>query len=188
VTSSIRVEPLTAKRWDDLVELFGPRGAYAGCWCMWYRLSQSEFSRRSGTSNRRGLNALVRKGSATGLLAYQDGRAVGWCSVAPRQDFGRIERSRVLARVDDEPVWSVVCFYIHRNHRGQGVATALLEGAKQFAARKGARVLEAYPVDPGSKQKPNADMFPGPVSLYQKAGFKEVTRRSKSRPIMRLEL
>jgi GNAT superfamily N-acetyltransferase len=188
VTGSLRVEPLTPGRWDDLVELFGPRGASSGCWCMWYRMSAKEFEQRAGASNRRGLNALVRKGAPTGLLAYSGRTPVGWCSVSPREDFGRIERSRLLARVDDEPVWSVVCFYIHRSHRGRGVGTALLEGAIRFAARKGARILEAYPVDPGTTEKTNAEMFPGPVSLYRKAGFKEVERRSKSRPIMRLPL
>jgi GNAT superfamily N-acetyltransferase len=182
------VRPLTPSRWDDLVELFGDNGAWGGCWCMFFRVARKEFdagTRNRGKENRAALKQLVERRSTPGLLAYIDGRPVGWCSVAPRSEFGRIERSPIVKPIDDEPsVWSIVCFYMHRGHRGEGVGTALLKAAVDHAARKGARIVEAYPVDPHGKLS-NADAYHGLVWMFEKAGFTEVARRSDRRPIMR---
>jgi GNAT superfamily N-acetyltransferase len=94
----------------------------------------------------------------------------------------------VTKAVDGEPaVWSVVCFYMHRNHRGRGVATALLKAAVEYAAGKGARIVEGYPVDPPGKMN-NADAYHGLASMFAAAGFKEVARRSPTRPLMRLRV
>jgi GNAT superfamily N-acetyltransferase len=187
----IIVRQLTASRWGDLLELFGERGAHSGCWCMFFRLKSGAFeagSRNRGVGNRGEFESLVARRRIPGLLAYVDGDPVGWCSVAPRSEFGRIERSPVTKPVDDESaVWSVVCFYMHRNHRGRGVATALLKAAVDHAAGKGARIVEGYPVDPPGKMN-NADAYHGLASMFAAAGFKEVARRSPTRPLMRLRV
>jgi GNAT superfamily N-acetyltransferase len=178
------VVPVTAGRWDDVVRLFGPSGAYSGCWCMWWRESAKDFDRNGNAGNRRAMRALVRGGRVPGLLAYREGEPVGWVSVAPRQEFPRIERSPTLKPIDDRPVWSVVCFFIHRRHRRSGVARALLDAAVAHAAVHGARHVEAYPVDPGERNYSNAEAYTGVLPLFEAAGFREVARRGK-RPIMR---
>lgn len=179
------VRPVTASRWDDLVELFGERGAVAGCWCMWWRLSAKEWQERAYDPNRRSMKRIVDRGDIPGLLAYRDGKPVGWVSVAPREEFPRIERSRVLGPTDDERVWSVVCFYIHRTERGSGVGSALLDAAVAHAAKRGAKIVEGYPVDPRGGATSNGTAFTGVEKMFREAGFDEVARRSAGRPIMR---
>ena len=183
--SGIVVRPVTRRRWSDLLELFGPNGAYSGCWCMWWRQTSADYDRDHGEPNRRGLKRLVDGGRVPGLLAYVDGEPVGWVSVAPREQFGRLERSPVLKRVDDRPVWSVVCFYIHRSHRRRGVGAALLEAAVAQAARRGARIVEGYPVDTQGRKAVSASIYTGVASMFEDAGFREVERRTPNRPIMR---
>jgi len=112
--SRVAIHPLTPARWNDLVRLFGPRGAVEGCWCMWPRLVASEYRRRRGAPNRRAFHRLVESGHPPGVLAYVDGEPAGWCAIAPRHRLARLERSRVMAAVDDKPVWSVTCFFIGR--------------------------------------------------------------------------
>ncbi|MGH2675450.1 MAG: GNAT family N-acetyltransferase [Actinomycetota bacterium] len=182
--ATVELRPATGRRWDDLVKLFGPNGAYANCWCMWWRMRSSDFDRAAPRSKRDGLRRLVRNGRPPGLLAYVDGEPAGWVSVAPREEFGRLERSPTLKRVDDEPVWSIVCFYVGRGHRGAGLARALVGGAVDHAARNGARFVEAYPVDPDHRSYDAAEAYTGVVPLFETAGFREVARRGK-RPIMR---
>jgi GNAT superfamily N-acetyltransferase len=125
-------------------------------------------------------------GRIPGVLAYLDGRPVGWCSVAPREEYPALDRSPVLRRVDGEPVWSIVCFYIDRRVRRRGVMGALLRGAVEHAGRNGARVVEAYPVDPVRGPVGTGSAFAGFAAAFREAGFTEVARRSATRPIMRL--
>src|SRR4030042_48278 len=106
--------PLTPDRWPDFEKLFGPRGAYGGCWCMWWRLARKDFEKNQGEGNRKAMKALVEAGTIPGIIACFGKEPAGWCSVAPREDFPVLERSRVLKRLDDEPVWSIVCFFIHK--------------------------------------------------------------------------
>jgi len=177
-------KPATGAEWDDLVALFGPRGACGGCWCMWWRLSRRDFARRKGDGTRRALRRLVERGPAPGILAYDGERAVGWCCVGPREGFPLLERSRVLARVDEEPVWSIVCFFVARDHRHKGLTRRLIAAAVSYAASQGARVVEAYPTDAGAGQ-PDAFVYTGIASAFTSQGFVEVARRSKRRPILR---
>jgi GNAT superfamily N-acetyltransferase len=181
---SVTVHPVTAERWEDLTALFGQNGAYSGCWCMWWRESAKDFERLGSQGNRRAMRSVVRRGAVPGLLAYRDGRPVGWVSIAPRSEFPRLQRSPRLKPVDGQPVWSVVCFFIHRRHRRTGVARALLAAAIDHAARNGARIVEAYPVDPAARRYSNAEAYTGLVPLFEEAGFREVARR-ENRPIMR---
>lgn len=181
---TIEVKPLTAGRWDDFVELFGPdRGAAGGCWCMFWRQSKPEWKARTNEGNRRKLRRLVRPRRAPpGLIAYREGKPVGWTSVAPRDEFPRLNASKTLAPFDAKPVWAIVCFYIRRGHRKSGVASALLAAAVDEAAKRGARIVEGYPVD-GTTE--SGDAWTGVPSMFQRAGFREVERRHPSRPIVR---
>lgn len=186
--SKITIVPVTPGRWKDLVRLFGPRGACAGCWCMYFRLPRSEFDRRVGASNRRALQRLVAGGRKPGLLAYLDGEPAGWVALAPRKDYPLLARSRILAPVDERPVWSVVCFFVARAARGHDVTVALLRQAAVFARKQGAQALEGYPVDTSRGRIPDTFAYHGVATAFERAGFREVMRRSPTRPIMRLEL
>lgn len=176
--------PLTPDRWHDLASLFGTNGACAGCWCMWWRMGQSAWNSEKGEGTRRKLMALVKKGPPPGLLAYAEGEAVGWCALGPRQDYPRLARSRILAPVDDEPVWSVTCFFVRRDWRRRGVTVALLEAAASWVGRRGGRLLEGYPTDT-DKDEPSAFVHHGLLAAFESAGFREVARRSARRPIVR---
>jgi GNAT superfamily N-acetyltransferase len=96
---------------------------------MWWRLPGKELNARKGEGNRRAMQQIVESGEVPGLLAYDDGQPVGWCAVAPRESFPRFERSVLLKRIDQQPVWSIVCFYVARSHRRQGVMSTLIDGA-----------------------------------------------------------
>ncbi len=184
VSKTVTFQPLTPSHWPDLVELFGPQGACAGCWCMWWRITTAEFRRNHGEGNRAAFQRVVKLGPAPGILAYAKGQPVGWCAIAPRADCPRLARSRVLAPVDDRPVWSVTCFFVARKWRRTGLSSRLLRAAVEFAGKHGARIVEGYPHEITGK---TADVFvyTGLASAFRRAGFKEVARRSAKRPIMR---
>ena len=175
---------LDSTTWKDLEKLFGPRGACGGCWCMAYRVKTSVYHAGKGARNKEAFKRLALKSAPTGVLAYDGGDAVGWCAVAPRQDFEVLSRSRVLAALDDKPVWSVTCFFVARSHRGRGVATALAGAAARYAAARGATLVEGYPVLP-SKRLPDTFAWTGLPGVFEKAGYHEAGRRSPRRPIMR---
>jgi GNAT superfamily N-acetyltransferase len=177
--------PLTAERWADFEELFGPRGACAGCWCMYWRLKRAEFNTGKGEGNRRAMLRLVRSGEVPGLLAYDGKKPVGWCSVAPREQFSALGRSKILRPVDEQAVWSVVCFYIAKPYRRRGVTVLLLGAAADYARSQGAGILEGYPVEPREGKTPDVFAYTGLASAFRGAGFEEVARRSATRPIMR---
>jgi len=138
-------------------------------------------------ANRAELKALVDGGTPPGLVGYRGETPVGWVSLGPREVFAKLRRSPVMKPVDDQPVWSVICFVVPGEHRGQGVARALLAGAIEHARRSGARLLEAYPVDRPDVCRDDAMWF-GAMSMYERAGFTEVARRKPHRPVMRLAL
>jgi GNAT superfamily N-acetyltransferase len=187
-SSRLRVHPLVPGRWSDFEELFGPRGACGGCWCMWWRLKRSDFERRKGAANRRAMRALVDSGRTPGILAYAGRSPVAWCSVAPRSEFPVLGRSRNLKPIDDEPVWSVVCFFVTRGLRKQGASVKLLKAAIDHVRRNGGKIVEGYPVDPARKEVPAAFAWTGLVSAFREAGFEECLRRSPTRPIMRYRI
>jgi GNAT superfamily N-acetyltransferase len=187
--SGLEFHPLTQERWVDLEKLFGQRGACGGCWCMSWRLARSDFMRQRGEMNRRALKNLVDSGKVPGILAYAEGQPIGWCAVAPRETFPRLERSKILGRIDNKPVWSVVCFFVVKAFRRKGMSVRLLNAAVDYVKKQGGKILEGYPVEPKKDwTPPDPFVYTGLASAFRKAGFLEVARRSKTRPIMRYVL
>lgn len=180
--------PATAETWPALEKLFGNRGACGGCWCMWWRLSRSEFNRQKGEGNKKALKTLIENGAVPGILAFLDREAIGWCAIAPRECYLTLERSRVLKRVDDEPVWSVVCLFIAKTYRRRGVSTKLLQAAVKHAAQHGGSIVEGYPVEPKKSHTPDPFAYTGLASAFRTIGFVEVMRRGETRPMMRLRV
>ena len=177
--------PLTPSRWPDLEDLFGARGACGGCWCMWWRLPRAKFEKNKGAQNKKAFRKLVMSGNCPGLLAYSGKEIVGWCAVEPRETYSALERSRILKPVDDRPVWSVTCLFIRREYRSRGVSVRLLKAAADHARSRGARMIEGYPVEPRKEKMPDVFAWTRLASGFIKAGYKEVERRSPTRPIMR---
>ena len=177
--------PLTPPYWSDFEQLFGPRGACGGCWCMWWRLRHSVFEKQKGEANRQAMKQIVDSGKIPGILAYLEGQPVGWCSVAPREDFPRLDRSRILKRIDNQPVWSVVCFFVAKPYRRQGLTIRLLKAAVQYVKEQGGTILEGYPMQPKQGKLPDAFAWTGLASAFRQAGFREVHRGSPTRPIFR---
>jgi GNAT superfamily N-acetyltransferase len=185
VLKELTFRPLTSMNWPDLEKLFGKRGACGGCWCMYWRLTQSQFRKHKGAANKRALGRIVGSGEIPGLLAYADGEPVGWCAIAPRETYVRLERSRILKPVDDQPVWSVVCFFVAKPFRRRGVTVELIRAATEYARERGAVIVEGYPVDARNGTMPDIFLWTGLVRAFRKAGFDEIVRRSPTRPIMR---
>lgn len=183
--TTLEIHPLTLERWNDLETLFGKRGAVGGCWCMYWRLPRSMFEQLKGEGNRQAFQSIVQSGEPTGVLAYLNGSPVGWCAVAPREAYSTLERSRILKPVDDHPVWSIPCFFIARAYRRQGLMARLIRAAVVFAQSQGAKIVEAYPVEAKSHNSPDVYMYTGLASAFLEVGFKEVARRSETRPVMR---
>jgi GNAT superfamily N-acetyltransferase len=184
-TGALDCHPLTPERWGALEALFGPQGACAGCWCMWWRLSAGTWRAGAGEGNRQALRALVEGGEVPGLLGYVDGAPAAWCSLGPRPRFPRFDRSSIARPVDDEPVWTVVCFFVERRYRGRGLTRALLRAAVAWAGEQGARILEAYPIDTAGRRRRDDALWTGLASTFRAVGFQEVARRSPTRPVMR---
>jgi GNAT superfamily N-acetyltransferase len=194
----LEVHPLTPARMKDLASLFGQGGDPKWCWCSFFRLRNVDFQNATAATNRKVLESAVRTTAADhrapGLVAYRDGEPIGWVSVGPRDDYERLQHSKVLAPIDDKPVWSIVCFVVSRTARGTGIAGRLLDAGIDYAREHGASTLEAYPVEiADGKRIPAADAYHGALSTFTKAGFTVVERRqwnktSPVRPIVRLDL
>lgn len=180
------VQPLTPARWADFEAIFTAKGCSVarGCWCMFYRQSGKP---PPAATRKTQMKRLARADPPAGLIGYRDKLPVGWISLGPREDFAKLERSPVMKKVDEQRVWSIVCFVVPSEHRGQGVAAALLQGAIAYAKKRGVAVLEAYPVDK-AKRSPDDFMWFGAKSMYDAAGFEEVARRRPNRPVVRLHL
>jgi GNAT superfamily N-acetyltransferase len=147
---------------------------------MYWRMPRSEWRRSSATRNREEFRDSVEVGTATGILAYDKGVAVGWCSVAPRESHAALLRSRILRPIDDQPTWSIVCFVIARSHRRRGVMTALARAAVDHAAASGAAVVETYPFDHATDAPiDDGSAFMGLVKVFRGAGFVEVARQAR---------
>jgi GNAT superfamily N-acetyltransferase len=155
---------------------------------MFWRVPRKEFDAAKGSGNKSALKKIVTAGRKPGIIAYLGKEPIGWCAVARREEYIALERSRILKPVDDKPVWSISCLFIKKPYRRQGVSAHLLRAAVDFAARQGAKTVEGYPVDPSMEKMPDPFLWHGIPSAFKTAGFKEVLRRSTSRPIMRFDI
>jgi GNAT superfamily N-acetyltransferase len=188
--NALKFHPLTAERWRDLVSLFAHHGNPGYCWCMIWRMPSAEYRRRDSAGRRKALGSLVKAGVPTGILGYLNGEPVGWCSVAPRETYARLESSTTLRRIDDAPTWSVVCFFVSRKVRGQGLSLELLRAAVAYAISQGAEIVEGYPVGPrrdeeGNLRPATSYRFMGSVSTFKRAGFREAVVTERGRRLMR---
>jgi len=189
-SAKLTIRPVTPGRWPDLETIFLARGCSIarGCWCMFYRRRGAPAPTPKGMTraqaNRAELKGLVDAGPPPGLIAYHGKEPVGWVTLGPREEFHRLEHSPVMKPVDSKPVWSIICFVVPSAHRHQGVAHALLQGAIAYAKKRGATLLEAYPVDKAGRQS-DQNMWFGAKSMYDRAGFEEVARRKPARPVVR---
>jgi GNAT superfamily N-acetyltransferase len=178
----------TAARWSDIEALFGERGACGGCWCMFWRVARKDFEAGKGAGNKRALKTIVTSNAKPGIIAYVGKEPVGWCAIAPWEQYIGLERSRMLKPVDNKAVWSISCLFVKKPYRRTGISVALLRAAVQFAAKQGAMVVEGYPVEPAMEKMPDPFLWHGVPSAFKPAGFREVLRRSQTRPIMRYEI
>jgi GNAT superfamily N-acetyltransferase len=182
----LRIEPVSPANWHQLVRLFGPKGACGNCWCMYFRLKKADFIEgKADDGNKDAMKALVMEGRPTGVIAFYEDEPIAWCAFAPREDFIKLEASRVHKRIDEEPVWSIPCTFIDKRFRRMGVSVALLKAVIGFARTQGIRVLEAYPAIPTQETLPDSFAWIGLYKSFERAGFRIADRTSKNRPLVR---
>jgi GNAT superfamily N-acetyltransferase len=192
--ATITIEPATTARFDDVEHVFDAGGDARSCQCQWWMMPNTEWSKTSRDESGDMLADEIAAAPPPGLVAYVDGEAAGWVRVGPRTRQVRLGRTLIISSstdepLDDESVWAVSCFVVRKNHRRQGLNTLLLEAAVDFAREHGARVIEAYPIDPNAGKKHGVnDLFHGVISTFHNAGFREVARPKPDRPIVALEL
>lgn len=184
--SQLTFEPLTTANWLKFVELFGAKGACGNCWCMYYRCTKTEWTEgKANDGNKDAMHALVRANRPAGILGLYEGKAVAWAAFAPREDFSKLNRSRVHKRIDPLEVWSIPCLFVDKDFRRLGVSVALLKGVVEFARVNGISVIEAYPTIPTKGVLPDSFVWTGLYSAYMKAGFEVVDSTSRNRPMVR---
>ena len=181
---TITIRPLTPDLWPALEDLFGDNGACNGCWCMYWRIG-GDYRERPREKNKAAFRQVVKRGPPPGLLAFEGDVAVGWCQLTPRDALPWLDRAWRLRRVDEQPVWSISCFYVRKGYRRKGVTSALIAASLETAKRAKAPALEAYPLD--SDKTPSASST-GFASTFEYAGFKTIARHVPPRPIMRRDL
>lgn len=165
--------PLTPDRFEDFADVVNPNRRATHCWCLSHRLPAAEVERLGGGSREQAMRRLCEREHPPGVVTYRDGEPVGWCSIGPRSDIPRLERSRLIRPVDGVPVWSVICVVVRGGRRRQGVTTAMLEGAVAYAAARGAPAVEAHPVDPPGRMDTTM-AFVGTRAMFERVGFEVV--------------
>lgn len=153
-----------------------------------WRVSKKEFEANKGEGNKNAIHEMIEEGVPLGIIAYADNKPFGWCSVAPRDFFVRLENSKIHARIDDVDVWSISCLFLAKEFRQQGYSEKLIAAAVNYASQLGAYHVEAYPFDNTETKKPDPFVWTGISSAYYKVGFVEVARRSANRPILRIKV
>jgi GNAT superfamily N-acetyltransferase len=190
LADALRVRAVRPDDWDTVAALFGANGACGGCWCMWWRVPRGgrAWEAAKGVRNRRRLRERLQGGRIHAVMAYEGDAPVGWCSFGPRTDFPRLDTVKALRHEPVPGTWSIVCFFIPARQRGRGVATALLRAAAREAFRRGAAVVEGYPVVPARAREPVPAAFAwtGVPALFERAGFELAPGPGAARPIYRL--
>lgn len=183
-----KIRPVTKKEWQALEILFTSLPAANMCWCMYWRETRAKVFGHP-QENKAGFKAIIDSGKVPGLLAYQNDEPIGWCSIAPRDEFPGLDRSPTLKRIDDLPVWSLNCFVIAKAFRRQGLSSQLIFAAIDYAKRNGARIIEAYPFDnPSGKYRMVGESFLGFSTTFKRLGFAQASFRSRVRNIYRLNI
>ena len=96
IPDDLTFEPLSKKNWNKFVQLFGERGACGNCWCMYFRLRKDDFTEgKQNDGNKELMKELVWKNKPTGIIGCHEGQAIAWCAFAPREDYLKLEKSRV---------------------------------------------------------------------------------------------
>lgn len=183
VSSRVRFLPVTPERWDDLETLFGPRGAYSGCWCTFYRMPRAAYSAAGNAGRKAAMHQAVARGPPPGLLAYERGEPVAWVAIAPREETPVLDRSPVSRSPDGAPAWAITCYFVRADKRGQGMMAKLTEAAARHAKKQGARLVEAFPVE--RTDLAGCSGYNGVASTLAACGFEEVARPTKNRVYMR---
>lgn len=157
---------------------------------MWWRLQKGEsWAHVKGATNKRRFKKLVTGGNAHGALAYRDGVPVGWVAYDRRQDFSRLDRAPSFACEDADRVWSIPCFFIKPEFRGQGVASALLGFAMNAIRRRGGTLVEGYPVKTSPQSPtPAAFAWTGTDRLFTASGFRPTSKKRAGKLRMRKSL
>jgi len=184
---TLSFRPLTSNLWTDFEQLFGPRGACSGCWCMFWKLRGKAYDENTGEPARQMQKSIVEAGTVPGLLAFAGDEPVGWIAVEPRPAYPKLAHSRILKPVDEAAVWSVTCFFVAKQARRQGLTVELLKAAVDYVRQQGGQIVEGYPVET-KENMPAAFIYTGTAAAFQEAGFVEVARRSEKRPIMRYSI
>jgi len=166
--------PVTPDRFDDFADVINPNRRPTHCWCLSHRLPAAEIEALGGGSREQAMRRVCER-QPPGVVTYQDGVPVGWCSIGPRATIPRLAASKLIRPVDDVPVWSIICVVVRGGYRRQGVTAHLLEGAVRYAAEQGAPAVEAYPVDPPGRMDLTM-AFVGTRAMFEKAGFDVVGR------------
>src|SRR5687767_6850557 len=189
--SKFVVRPLTPARWADVEDLFGPeKGANSGCWCMWPRLTSTDFRAMSKERRKKAFKSCIESGPVPGLLLYEKGQAIGWVAVSARAEVIRFEKaktSELEPEKDPKTHYAITCFYVRTGHRKRGLMTDLAKAAIDYARKKKAKAIDVCPIE-SDKPLMWGEGFVGIVSVFRALGFKEVARRSPRRPLMRLSL
>ncbi|TAK75447.1 MAG: GNAT family N-acetyltransferase [Dehalococcoidia bacterium] len=169
---------VTPDRWPDFARLFQARGGPKHCWCSVFRGVPKE--RPTPALKKALIQGQIARAEPVGILGYLDGRPVAWCSVAPKSTFSRLG---TIKEDDADPntLWSITCFFVPRRYRGLGIMSRLIKAAVAHAKAKGARTVEAYPVDPTSPSY----RFMGLVSAFERERFREVGRLGTRRHVYR---
>ncbi|HNR02118.1 MAG TPA: GNAT family N-acetyltransferase [Anaerolineaceae bacterium] len=183
VVENWEFHPLTPESWGDFETLFGPNGACAGCWCAWFLMTHREFQKSGKEGHKELMRTLVHSGVEPGLIAYADGVPAGWVALAPRESYKRLATSVVMGPVDEQAVWVIPCFFIHRDYRRQGLMDKLLAAAVEYARGKDVEMLEAFPLEAEGKMSP-IQLFTGKASVFRSLGFEQVAQRN-DRPVFR---
>ena len=166
---AIQVRAVTPERAGDFAAFFSAKGCPGFCWCAAYRFTDAH--RKGRAQKRTAMLRLVADETPIGVLAFDGDEPVGWCSVAPRATYARLATSRTMPTVN-ENAWTILCLFVRRDHRGAGVAKALVAGALKYARAGGARVVEAYPWDTAGISPTGPAAHWGHSSVYAAAGFR----------------
>ena len=180
----LRFDPLTSANWKQFEILMGEKGGCGNCWCMFFRLPYKVFQGNKPDGNKRMMKGLVNKSQPQGLIASLNKQPVGWIALAPREDYMKLEDSRVFKRIDAKPVWSITCFFIKKEFRRMGLSQQLIKGAVDFAKKKKIKTLEAYPAIPYNEKVPHAFLWVGVLSSFIKNGFKIVQHETFARQLL----